>query len=466
MAMGRRPKYHTDTLTNKTVNGLYKMPGKRPRWRYKDAKGKYVVFTERNEQKAISHFLQATQGVTVEIPGAVVFSGVYPVNAQAPMAEQTIQALASHVDPVGTTVKAVSELVSPHLNIAPPVDDPNVLILNHVISEAKLYEWFRVQLLNHPDHVARMTGLPGLKTAVLDVAKPSLNLQKLIDLYCDESDTNKNTKSHARTDWKRMTKFTGARVVDDLTTDALRNFRQHVVDSGIAPSGAGQIFGKIKSTIAFAIKSGEDADQLTALLGRMKVLFPPKNTSKPEPKPISPENFQKLLNKVDDEWRLMCLLGLNAALYIEDLCELRWDEIDLEAKTFKSIRKKTGVARVATLWDETVEAIKKWPHRAQSPYVFTSSQGRRFNTAGRYNTYKKVRERAEVTDSFSSLRDAAYTCAAQNVDERFARVLAGHRSAGLQDSYVLRNPQFVKPACDAIYRVFGPFHEQTTEVKK
>jgi hypothetical protein len=61
--------------------------------------------------------------------------------------------------------------------------------------------------------------------------------------------------------------------------------------------------------------------------------------------------------------------------------------------------------------------------------------------------------------TWSHIRDGAYTAAAQapGVDEKFARLLAGHKSAGLQDKYVLRNPQIVKPACDAVYSAYAPF---------
>jgi hypothetical protein len=57
------------------------------------------------------------------------------------------------------------------------------------------------------------------------------------------------------------------------------------------------------------------------------------------------------------------------------------------------------------------------------------------------------------------IRDGAYTaaCQAPGVEEKWARLLAGHRSHGLQDSYVMRNPAIVRPACEAVYAAYGPF---------
>ena len=59
----------------------------------------------------------------------------------------------------------------------------------------------------------------------------------------------------------------------------------------------------------------------------------------------------------------------------------------------------------------------------------------------------------EVT--FSHLRDGGYTASsnALGVDAKFAELLAGHKT-GMKDKYVLRNPQIVKPASDAVYAAY------------
>jgi hypothetical protein len=52
---------------------------------------------------------------------------------------------------------------------------------------------------------------------------------------------------------------------------------------------------------------------------------------------------------------------------------------------------------------------------------------------------------------FDDLRDGAYTGAfVPGVDPLFAKAVAGHRLPGEMDEYILRQPQIVKPACDAI----------------
>jgi len=55
------------------------------------------------------------------------------------------------------------------------------------------------------------------------------------------------------------------------------------------------------------------------------------------------------------------------------------------------------------------------------------------------------------------VRDGAYTamCNASGVEEKHARLLAGHRSHGLQDNYVTKNTAIVRGACEAVRAVFA-----------
>jgi integrase len=174
---------------------------------------------------------------------------------------------------------------------------------------------------------------------------------------------------------------------------------------------------------------------------------------------MSKENFHKLLNDADPVWRARLLIAMNCCFYIADLRDLKWADLDLEKGTFVAIRGKTRIPRVASLWAETVEAIKTLPHRGQSPHVFTSSHGTNFNRNTMGNHFKALRKKAGLpfTVKFADIRDGSYTAAAQAAtDPRWAQVLAGH-SSGMQDHYIMRDVAKVKPACDAVYTAYGPF---------
>jgi integrase len=108
----------------------------------------------------------------------------------------------------------------------------------------------------------------------------------------------------------------------------------------------------------------------------------------------------------------MLLLGLNAALYMEDLCDLKWEYLNLDRGTFLARRKKRGrCLRAATLWPETITALKALP-RGGSPYVFVSNRGTRYNKNTKINDFKDFREKIGVkVVTWSHIRDGAYTAA-------------------------------------------------------
>lgn len=144
-------------------------------------------------------------------------------------------------------------------------------------------------------------------------------------------------------------------------------------------------------------------------------------------------------------------------MHIEEVCGLLWDDFNVEAGTYAAIRGKTRrkrIPRAAVLWPQTLEALKKLPRKGQ--YVFVSTHGTRYNKNTRVNDFRDLRKGAGLGDdvTFDSIRDGAYTAAVRGAEEKWARVLAGHRSPGLQDNYVLRNPEAVRPACDAVYKAY------------
>jgi integrase len=329
--------------------------------------------------------------------------------------------------------------------------------IGHVIDAAAGWNWFRQQLIERPEYVAKQTGIPQIASLhLMGVPKPSITLKELLRVYKATSDATEKSKKEASAPFKRLIAFTGATTLNDLTTERLAAFREHVMTKcGLRSSGTiAAYFSRIRYIVRFAFKHGLDSQQLSAALDRMKVLYPPPCNTRPDPKPISRADFNTLLCAADGTWRAILLISLNACLYMEEVCRLRWEELNLDAKTFVSHRLKRGhVVRVAVLWDETVEALRALPRRGQSPYVFTSPHGTRYNKNTKINDFKDFRERFGVPNvTFSHIRDGAYTVACQFAEEKFSRILAGHKFAGLTDNYVKRNPSFVKPACDAVYR--------------
>lgn len=291
----------------------------------------------------------------------------------------------------------------------------------------------------------------------MDLPRPSLRLTELTKLYRERSASGKQTKAQALAAFERLIEHTGAKTLADLTTEKLLHFRESVVNSGNSAGTIAAYFGRVKWVIAFGKKWGLNTCQLDETLSRMSVLHPPRNTAPLDPQPIGPVDYRKLLDaaKDDDRWTVVLLTAMNFALHIDECFALQWDEIDLKKGTLVTRRTKTKVRRVAMLWPETIAALKTLP-RTQSPWVLTSTHGTRFNSKGQWKRWNAIRIAAGLDDvKFDQIRDGAYTIAMEGAtDERQARILAGHRVHGLTDNYVARNPEFVRPTIDAVYRQY------------
>lgn len=91
---------------------------------------------------------------------------------------------------------------------------------------------------------------------------------------------------------------------------------------------------------------------------------------------------QKLIDAAPLPLRAMVLLGLNAALGNTDIGALKMSHIDLDAGVVAMPRPKTGSARRAILWPETVKAVREaiearpTPDRDAEGLVFVTKFGK------------------------------------------------------------------------------------------
>jgi integrase len=339
-------------------------------------------------------------------------------------------------------------------------DDPARLELE--LPENVLWPWLREKLINDPGYVAEAVAIPELTSlARFELPKASIRVSDVIASYEKHSPATAKAKQEAMVKFHDLVKFAGAKTLDDLTDEKLLAYREKVVSNpALASSGTiSAYFNRIRSVIRIAGR-GLDAAQIDVAVARCKAkLYPPKNNVEDDPHPISRKNFQRLLDGVEKTnipvvWRAMLLLGLNCALYMEDLCDMKWKHLKLDEGVYIARRNKRGrCLRAAVLWPETREAIRALPGGG-SAYVFVSNRGTRYNKNTKINDFKDFTTKLGVSGvTFSHLRDGAYSaaCNAKNVKDRFAELLAGHKT-GMKDKYVIRNPRVVLPATRAVYR--------------
>ncbi len=149
------------------------------------------------------------------------------------------------------------------------------------------------------------------------------------------------------------------------------------------------------------------------------------------------------------------LCGINLCLAPKEIPAVDWDELHLDAGTFRSSRNKTGQPRVGVLWPRTLAALQPLKPSGDVPNgapVFRSARGGRLSVWTLRDDWEKLRKAVGLPRvRLEQLKDGAYTNAIEegaSSDE--AAILAGHSLPGVRDNYVKRNPRKAAKACRAI----------------
>jgi integrase len=160
----------------------------------------------------------------------------------------------------------------------------------------------------------------------------------------------------------------------------------------------------------------------------------------------SAEQIGKLI-AYPHQWnmRAMILLALNAGFGNTDLAELNWSCIDLIKSVIQYRRGKTGIARLAPLWSETIAALRalKYPHdqRPADGRVFVTRQGfplldERGKDSVASSFTKLCRQAGVENHGFYSLRRTFRTLADENRDARATALIMGRQIGDIDELYV------------------------------
>ena len=346
-------------------------------------------------------------------------------------------------------------------------DDPSLFYLQvrdgkfvspQQIPAASFWRAVREAILADPHLAAQETGLPLDRLHKFKLAGPSLTLKRIGEDYLKkEPPLNPRYQKEAARYWREFRNSTKVKTVSELTADHFRRYRDAVYKKGKrhAPSWTNNRFTVVTSVLRYALTEGNDIENLQRAVTYSRMLRKKKKAST-NPKPIKRKYFEQLLEAADTKWRAILLLSLNAAFYPVDAATVKKSDIDIRRKTLRNERTKTGVPRIAALWDRTIEAIqaylKEEPHK--SAYIFVADEGQPYTSKHLARVFReKVRAAAKVPDtvSFDMLRDGAQTAAIEGgAEEQHAEMLLGHRAGGTKDNYTKRKPSMVRDACQAI----------------
>jgi integrase len=160
------------------------------------------------------------------------------------------------------------------------------------------------------------------------------------------------------------------------------------------------------------------------------------------------EEARALIVAAGTPLKAMVLLGLNTGLGNADVGRLPKDALDLDGGWLTYPRPKTGISRRASLWPETVEAIRAAlamrpdpKNSDDSSLTFITKYGTAWDKDSRANPvsaeFRKLlrKVRLDVGKSFYSLRHTFRTVADGAKDQPAADHIMGHEVAHMSSHY-------------------------------
>ena len=287
-------------------------------------------------------------------------------------------------------------------------------------------------------------------------AYDNLSLKTLCNLYIDHQESRSaigEIKSRQVYDQilllRDFVKYIGPnRVVSDISTIDLQNYRRKVIKSGKAPNTINNRLAAVKAMYNWALDN-EIIDNIPNLKAIKKI------TRLKAGRPIFIiDQVKKLLDCADTKMKAMIWLGLNCGFGCTDCAELRWDHLNLTDGRVSFPRGKTGISRNLLLWAETIEALKAVPKSGElvfytskkNPWVrtikSTGKDGRiRYtnnNTISKQfsKLLRKASIKVEKGVGFYTLRRTAATLAAKSGDPFAVQRILGHADLRMATTYV------------------------------
>lgn len=287
-------------------------------------------------------------------------------------------------------------------------------------------------------------------------AYDNLSLKTLCNLYIDHQESRSaigEIKSRQVYDQilllRDFVKYIGPnRVVSDISTIDLQNYRRKVIKSGKAPNTINNRLAAVKAMYNWALDN-EIIDNIPNLKAIKKI------TRLKAGRPIFIiDQVKKLLDCADTKMKAMIWLGLNCGFGCTDCAELRWDHLNLTDSRVSFPRGKTGINRNLLLWAETIEALKAVPKSGElvfytskkNPWVrtikSTGKDGRiRYtnnNTISKQfsKLLRKASIKVEKGVGFYTLRRTAATLAAKSGDPFAVQRILGHADLRMATTYV------------------------------
>lgn len=220
-------------------------------------------------------------------------------------------------------------------------------------------------IMGDPRLAAQRMGIPELaRLHTLPIPTEPLALAEIREAYLTQKSFKyARQKYDAQSAWDRFAKTVGCATIDQITPTDIARYHKSISGKGYAARTVKNLIRTIQAFLNHAAAIHKPhRPQLLELKQDIRTICRIPKQKEPSPKPMDKDDYLTLLGAVkrDKKWYAMLLTALNLALHGTELAEVQTSEINLRAGEFSTHRTKTGVARVAKLWDRTVEAIKAY----------------------------------------------------------------------------------------------------------
>lgn len=323
---------------------------------------------------------------------------------------------------------------------------------------------------------------------------PRTKLTDMLKWYFDYEERSPDTQKKVVPHFNEFCDIVNVDYMEQLTNEHIKAYRQRIIDlkkRGFhTKTFLRHRFDAVKRIFRHAKLHIENKAELNNKIDALESILSVDGEGETKnAKPIEVNQMQWLLrataqkpkNRVEKlrlaKWKAILLTALNTCSYMKDLCDMTLTQtnsivgVDLKAGTLSMYRVKTSIAKVAVLWQETIEAILQYRELrdTDSVHLFVSRNNSpclRSHLRKEWSKYIKPlaskiasEETGEKINlsflEFSMIRDGCFTACAKAhlpIDQR--NFVSGHKNLGTDDDYLLRQPELAKPACDAIYSYF------------
>jgi integrase len=247
--------------------------------------------------------------------------------------------------------------------------------------------------------------------------------------------------------WKRdeqllgdLKRFFGDPLLKNITADRVEEF-QRTRKQEVSNATTNRAVALLKRMLFMAEKWGMHS-------GNVVRFVPQLPEAEFNPRILSNEDAQKLVDASPDDVRDLLEFDLNTGLRKSDAYGLKWENVDLERAVLKFVVKKTNKVQEVPLNPAACDVLRRQPR--VSEYVFINARTKK--------PIKDIRvvlngaaERAGLGKfKLHTIRHTVATKVTRATDLATAQVLLGHKSPNTTRRYVATDMPRMKNAADAI----------------